>query len=374
MNPGKGSLARRLMVGQSFVVLGMTLSIVVAALLIGPAVFDDHMRQAGHGNQPDVLEHAQEAFFSAGLQSIGVGLLVAAVGALAVSLITTRRLGHWLNALTGGASRVSAGHYDEPVVLEGSSSELERVADAFNSMASQIETTESRRRSLLTDVAHELRTPIAAMDVTLEALEDGVLAPGAEAYATLRSQSARLARLACDIRDVSAAEEGRQRLSPRPVSASELVDSAAHQWRHRFEERGVTLTTPVGQDVLVDVDPARVEQVLDNLLANALRHTRPGGHITVRTRALGAGVAIDVMDDGEGIGPEALLHVMERFYRADSARTHADGSGSGVGLAISLAIARAHGGDLTAVSEGLGRGSTFTLSLPSSPNLHRIGA
>ncbi len=375
MNPGKGSLARRLMVGQSFVVLGMTMSIVVAAFLIGPAVFDDHMRQAGHGNQPDVLEHAQEAFFSAGLQSIGVGLLVAAVGALAVSLVTTRRLGRWLNALTGGASRVSAGHYDEPVMLEGSSSELERVADAFNSMASQIETTESRRRTLLTDVAHELRTPIAAMDVTLEALEDGVLAPGMDAYATLRSQSARLARLACDIRDVSAAEEGRQRLTPRLIATSELVDSCMQQWRHRCEEAAVTLNTPDGgPEVLVNVDPARVGQVFDNLLANALRHTEPGGHITVRTRALGGGVAIDVMDDGEGMSPEALLHVMERFYRADPARTHADGSGTGVGLAISQAIARAHGGDLTAFSEGLWRGSTLTLSLPSSPNLHRFGA
>ncbi len=371
MNKGRGSIARRLLVGQTLVVVGMAASIVVAAAFVGPAVFNDHMRRAGHGNQPDVLEHAQEAFYSAGLQSIGIGLLVAAAGALLVSLVTTRRLGRWLDALSRGAVRVSTGRYDQPVQLAGSSPELERVAGAFNSMASQIETTESRRRSLLTDVAHELRTPIAAIDVTLEALEDGVLVPGPDTYATLRSQSARLARLASDIRDVSAAEEGRLRLAAETISTADVVEAAAHQWRQPFEEAAVMLRCDVGTGVAIHADRARIGQVLDNLLGNALRHTPAGGHVEVRSSAVDGRVLIAVTDDGEGIDPVALPHVMERFFRADPARSRTDGSGTGVGLAIARAIARAHGGDLQANSAGAGDGATFTLSLPSSSNLHR---
>ena len=370
MKRGRGSLARRLLVGQTLVVTGMTASIVVAAVLVGPAVFNEHMRRAGHGNQPDVLEHAQEAFYSAGLQSIGIGLLVAALGALVVSLVTTRRLGRWLDALSSGAVRVSTGRYDQPVQLAGSSPELERVAGAFNGMAAQIQTTESRRRSLLTDVAHELRTPIATIDVTLEALEDGVLIPGPGTYATLRAQSARLARLASDIRDVSAAEEGRLRLATAIIGVADVLQGSANQWAQRFQEADVTLRHMGGADVPITVDRARIGQVLDNLLANALRHTPAGGHVEVGSSFRDDFVVIDVVDDGEGIGPAALPHVMERFYRADPGRCRADGSGTGVGLAIARAIARAHDGDLQAHSAGLGRGATFTLTLPSSSNLH----
>ncbi|MDO5737392.1 MAG: HAMP domain-containing sensor histidine kinase [Propionibacteriaceae bacterium] len=371
MKQGRGSIARRLLVGQGWVVLGMTASIVVAAALVGPAVFNDHMRRAGHGGQPDVLEHAQEAFVSAGLQSIGVGLLVAAVGALLVSVVTTRRLGRWLDALSRGAARVSAGRYDQPVELAGSSPELERVAEAFNAMSAQIQTTEVRRRTLLTDVAHELRTPIAAIDVTLEALEDGVLVPDADTYATLRAQSARLARLASDIRDVSAAEEGRLRLHVETISIADVVEASAQQWGQAFDEKGVALRHDVGMDVDIQADRARIGQVLDNLVANALRHTPAGGHVEIRGSLTGGRAVIAVIDDGEGIDPTALPHVMERFYRADPARTRADGSGTGVGLAIAEAIVHAHGGTLVAFSGGPGRGATFSLSLPSSSNLHR---
>lgn len=363
---GRGSIARRLLVGQSLVVVGMTVSIVVAAALVGPAVFNDHMRRAGHGDQPDVLEHAQEAFYSAGLQSIGVGLLVATVGALLVSLLSTRRLGRWLDALSGGALRVSAGRYDQPVQLAGSSPELERVADAFNSMSAQIQTTEASRRTLLTDVAHELRTPIAAIDVTLEALEDGVLVPGRDTYATLRAQSARLARLASDIREVSAAEEGRLRLTTEATSSTDLMEASVRQWGPRFEDAGVSLRLDVAPGGVMDVDPARIAQVLDNLLGNALRHTPAGGHVELRSFTSSGRVVIEVADDGEGIDPDALPHVMERFFRADPSRSRADGSGTGVGLAIARAIARAHGGDLRAQSAGAGEGATLTLTLPSS--------
>lgn len=371
MKRRRGSLTHRLILGQALVVTGMTLSIVAAAVLIGPAVFDDHMRRAGHGGQPDVLEHAREAFYSAGLQSIAVGLVVAALGAFVVTLVTTRRLGRWLDALSLGADRVSAGHYEQPVTLVHPSPELGRVADAFNGMAARIESTESRRRALVADVAHELRTPIAAIDVTIEALEDGMLDPDSDTYAILRSQSDRLARLASDIRDVSAAEEGHRQLCRVPASATDLIRRAVSDWSGRFEAAGVTLVSTAHSECRVLVDESRMGQVLDNLLDNALRHTATGGHVDISGAVVNGFVHIAVADDGEGIDASALPHVMERFYRADPARTRTDGSGTGVGLAISRALLRAHDGDLLTHSDGLGKGATFTMVLPSSPNLHR---
>ncbi len=366
MVAARGPLARRLMVGQSLVLAGMAVTIVVVAILVGPAVFDDHMRQAGHANQPDVLQHAQEAFFSAGLLSIGVGLLVAIAGALAVTSVTTARLGRWLTALKRGAERVSSGRYEQPVVLPRTSPELERVADAFNAMSAEIQNTEARRRTLLTDVAHEMRTPLAAIDITLEAVEDGLLSADAGTMATLRAQSRRLARLAEDIRDVSAAEEGHMLLDPGPVSTEALISDVAAQWQRPFREAGVALHMEVEDSVVVCVDEARVAQVLDNLLANALRHTDKGGHVRLTAAVSGSTAHVSVTDDGEGIDASALPHIMERFFRADPARTLREDSGTGVGLAISRAIARRHGGDLVADSAGLGRGATFTLSLPAS--------
>lgn len=361
----RGSVARRLLVGQTLVLVGMTVSIVAAAVLIGPAVFDEHMRRAGHADQPDVLEHAEEAFYSAGSQALAVGLLVAIAGALVVTLATTRRLGGWLTSLSVGADRMSAGHYEEPVQLAGASPELERVATAFNGMAAEIQTTESRRRSLLTDVAHELRTPIATIDVTLEALEDGVLVPDAETYATLRAQSARLARLAADIRDVSAAEEGHPLRSVAEVATADLLNGAEQRWSRRYDDAQVTLSAYTQRNTLVCVDRARIDQVLDNLLANALRHTPPTGSVRIRAGRHKAMAVIEVVDDGEGIDAASLAHVMERFYRADPGRASVDGSGTGVGLAISRAIARSHDGDLVASSEGPGLGATFALMLPT---------
>lgn len=363
-----GSLTRRLVVAQVLVMGAMTMTVIAAAALIGPIVFGQHMREAGHGDQPMVLEHAQEAFRAAGLAAMGAGIAIAALGALASGLLLSRRIGGALDALSDGAARVAAGRYAEPVTVPKSGPELVAVAAAFNAMAAQIAETESTRRRLLTDLAHEMRTPVSAIEVMCEALEDGLTQADEATLATLRAQTGRLARLAADVSAVSAAEEGRLELRTQRVQVTSLVGRAIETAAPAFAARGVALTAQTEAEPvtsIVEADPARIGQVLDNLLRNALRHTPSGGRVRVLTRRDGPHALISVVDDGEGIGPQHLPHVFERFYRGDPGRRRDDATGTGVGLSIARAIALAHGGSLTAASDGEGRGATVTLRLPA---------
>ena len=172
-NP-RGSWGRRLLWTQMAVVAAMAATTVLTALLVGPAWFRMHMLEAGHA-QPDVVEHAQQAFHDAGLVSLAVGLGTAMLAALGVATVLNRNLSRGVEALVDGAQHVAAGHYDQPVMMTSASPELAQVADAFNHMASQIASTEQTRRRMLTDLGHELRTPLAATQVTLEGLQDGVV-------------------------------------------------------------------------------------------------------------------------------------------------------------------------------------------------------
>lgn len=363
MKPGQqpGSLTTRLLVSQIGVSLAMALTMVVVAAIAGPPLFEAHMLEAGH-NSPDVLEHSEEAFNAAGALALGIGLAIAATGAIIVSVLISSRLRRSLTDLGEAASRISDGEYGLRVE-SADSRELATLADSFNTMAGKLATVEGSRRRLLTDLAHEIRTPLASMEICVESLEDGAIEPGPEAWAILTSQIERIARLAEDLGQVSAAEEGRLNLKRRPTDANALAEAAVLAARDGFERKDLRLNLHPGPTLPVDVDPARIGQVLGNLLSNALRHTPSGGSVDVEVAADGDAVTIKVTDDGEGIAAEHLSRVFERFYRVDAARDREHG-GTGVGLAISRAIALAHGGDLTASSAGLGEGATITLRLP----------
>ncbi len=358
-----GSLTTRLLISQVGVSVAMALTMVVVAAIAGPPLFEAHMQEAGH-DSPDVLEHSQEAFNTAGTLALGIGLAIAATGAIIVSVLITGRLRRSLTDLGHAAVRISDGEYALRVA-PSDSRELATLADSFNTMAGKLATVEGSRRRLLTDLAHEIRTPLASMEICVESLEDGAIDPGPEAWAILASQIERIARLADDLGQVSAAEEGRLNLQRRPTDPSELAEAAVLAARDGFERKGVQLTLHRGPALLVDVDPARVGQVLGNLLSNALRHTPRAGRVGVVVAEQGSWVEFQVRDDGEGIAAEHLSRVFERFYRVDAARDREHG-GTGVGLAISRAIARAHGGELSATSAGPGEGTTITLRLPKA--------
>ena len=198
-----------------------------------------------------------------------------------------------------------------------------------------------------------------------EGLFDGVTDLSTETQNVLKAQTDRLARLAEDIDDVSRAEEGRLRLDRHPHEVQELITTTADGIRARYADKGVDLVidAPHESGLMLDVDSARIGQVLGNLLTNALRHTPPGGRVTITTRPELVEIAIIVTDTGEGIPSSQLPHVFERFYRGDTARGR-DQSGSGIGLTISKAIIDAHGGTITAHSNGPGHGARFEILLP----------
>jgi signal transduction histidine kinase len=375
MNPEQqpGSLSTRLLVSQIGVSVAMALTMIVVAAVAGPPLFEAHMQQAGH-DSPELLAHSQEAFSTAGTLALGMGLAIAATGAVIVSVLITRRLRRSLTDLGDAAARISDGDY-RLRVEPADSRELATLAASFNTMAAKLATVEGSRRRLLTDLAHEIRTPLASMEICVESLEDGAIEPGPEAWQILTSQIDRISRLADDLGQVSAAEEGRLNLEPRPSDPNTLAQAAILAARDGFDRKQVELQfhPHSGNTLLTEADPARIGQVLGNLLSNALRHTPSGGRVEVAVTADGDTVNLQVTDNGDGIAQEHLQRIFERFYRVDAARDREHG-GTGVGLAISRAIARAHGGELSAASAGLGKGTTITLSLPiadrSSERLH----
>ncbi len=368
--PAPRSLATRLMLAQLGVLVASVATAAVVAFLVGPPIFHEHLLRAGGDLTDGERLHVERAYLDASLVSLGVAFLVALAAAGLVTWMLAGRLRRPLTELSSAAREVARGRYARRVEPGGAGAELDELATSFNTMAARLEVVEDTRRRLLTDLAHEMRTPLATCTAYLEALDDGVTTWGPDASAVLGQQVDRLARLAADIDDVSRAEEGRLSLDLRRVPVGRLLDAGVATMRARFAEKGVRLrvTTDPAADVFVRVDAQRIGQVLGNLLDNALRHTARGKSVTIAPRVDGYEVVVTVDDEGDGIPAEQLPHVFERFYRGDTARDRGE-RGSGIGLTISRAIVDAHAGSLTARSGGAGRGATFELRLPLDPGV-----
>ncbi|WP_448072916.1 HAMP domain-containing sensor histidine kinase [Georgenia yuyongxinii] len=366
--PGSWGLGPRLVAATVAVILvaGATAWIVAAA--IGPAIFHEHLVLGATAGSA-VARHAEEAFATASGLTLAVALLVALVTSVVMTTFLTRRIGRSLRRMRQAAGRVAGGDYSARVPEPGMGPEFDDLADAFNAMAAALSTIETTRRRMLGDLAHEMRTPLATVDAYLEGLQDGVVEADEATWAMLRDQIGRLARLGEDISLVTSAEEGRLSMRRVPVPVATIVGTAAAQASARYATKNVELEVAVEDSAgrtLLDADVDRLGQVLTNLLDNALRHTPTGGTVRLAARSAGGRVNVSVADTGEGIAPEHLPHLFERFYRADSARDRARG-GSGVGLAIVRSITQAHGGTVTAKSPGPGHGATFTIDLPVAP-------
>src|SRR6266545_177512 len=357
-------LATRLLAAQVLIVATGAVTLVIVAVVVAPGLFRDHLRRVAEPVPPDLARHLDQALGRALLVSLAVAVAASMATAAAVAWLVTRRLTRPVTALAAAASRVADQHYGTRVPPSRLGPEFAVLDNAFNRMAASLEGTERRRRELLADLAHELRTPVATIESFVEGVEDGVLPATADTWRTLHEQTARLRRLVDDVDLVSRAEERRVDLRPAAVDLDALAAGAVRAVTAAFAAKGVTLRhTPAPAPARAVADPDRVREILDNLLSNALRHTRAGGTVTIATAA----GTVAVSDTGDGVAAAHLPHLFERFYRADPARSRATG-GSGIVLTIARALARAHGGDLTAASDGVGRGATFTLTLPPGPD------
>ncbi|WP_019201402.1 cell wall metabolism sensor histidine kinase WalK [Tsukamurella sp. 1534] len=298
--------------------------------------------------------------------AVTLGFGGAVVVCTTASVVLAARLSRSVGRLSGAVRQVADGRTGVRVAPLSLGPEADDLVRAFNEMATKLESTDLSQRRLLADLAHEIRTPVSVLDGYLEAIQDGVVRPDEETLTMLRGQTTRLARLTDDVLSVSHAEDGRLNLEPAAVEVSDLVQSAARAAWKSYSDKGVELrvrTAP--EDVRVHGDRQRLDQVLANLLTNALRHSVSGGSVEIGVSAAGQRrVRIAVTDRGDGIDAEHLPWIFERFYRTDVARDR-DHGGSGVGLTISRAIVTAHGGHLWVESEGAGRGATFAFTLPT---------
>ncbi len=247
--------------------------------------------------------------------------------------------------------------------------EFSRLAESFNRMAEELERTDQQRRNLTADVAHELRTPLHIIQGNLEGILDSVYAPTVEHIGATLDETRALARLVDDLRTLSLAEAGQLPLTWELVDVAELLADVRTSFSGQAEAAGITLHVEPAPGLsngseddpsrlTITADQGRLDQVLANLMANALRHTPPGGTITLRAEPVADGVRILVRDTGEGIPPEDLPYIFDRFWR------HTSGAGSGLGLAIARQLVQAHGGRIGAASEP-GQGTTFTIELPA---------
>ncbi|MCJ7509556.1 MAG: ATP-binding protein [Dehalococcoidia bacterium] len=289
------------------------------------------------------------------------GLLGVAVAAVA-TLLLSRRILRPVESLAQAARALSRGDFSQRVDVR-SKDEFGELAKTFNSMAEDLERTEQLRRNLVADVAHELRTPLSNIQGHLEAIRDGLLPPEPATFDSIYEEVLLLARLVEDLQELTLAEAGQLTLVRQSADVVEIVRRAVAAAQPPAEAKGLTLETnlPDGQ-ATAEVDPERIGQVLRNLLSNAITHTSEGGRITVDLKDKDDELRIGVADTGDGIPPEDLPYVFERFYRADPSRVRATG-GAGLGLTIARRLVQAHGGTIGVESE-VGKGSRFTFILP----------
>lgn len=369
----RSGFGSRLLIGQTLVLVAGALTTWVVASAVGPNIFNDHLERAGVGHTPAETGHVEEAFASALLLSLSVALLAAVLAALAVSWYFSRRVQRSIAPVTDAASQIVSGRYDARVPDPGLGGDFATLASTFNALADRLAAVETTRRRMLADLAHEMRTPLATIDAHLEAVEDGVRNLDQDTFAVLRDSTQRLRRLAEDIAAVSRAEEGRLDIHPGPVDPAALAVAAVEAASDRYSAKGVRLETRMRAHEPVLADPDRIGQVLTNLLDNALRHTPPGGAVTLTCDQVDRWVQYTVTDTGEGIANDHLGHVFDRFYRVDTARDRRHG-GSGIGLSIAKALVEAHGGGISVASPGPGEGSVFTVRLPRAGHGKSTGA
>jgi two-component system sensor histidine kinase BaeS len=290
----------------------------------------------------------------------GVAALVLAV-TLAVTVVVGLRLVRPLRALISAAQRPA----DEAVrVRVTANDEIGYLAVAFNDLAERRQLLEDQRKSMVSDVAHELRSPLTNIRSWLEAAQDGITPANDDLIALLLDEAVVLQHVIDDLRDLAAADAGKLAVHRELLRVGDILEQVAVAHRGAADLARVRLMAEPGPDPDIHADPLRLRQVIGNLVSNAIRHTPSGGSVTLRSTVEGSAVLIEVRDTGSGIAAEDLPRVFDRFWRAERSRSRQTG-GSGLGLAIARKLTEAHGGTIT-VASALGRGTAFTVRLPQS--------
>jgi signal transduction histidine kinase len=306
----------------------------------------------------------EQGFLRATRAALWFAAFAASAAALILALFLVRQTTNPLRQLEAATQRIAQGNFDEKVEIR-SSDEIGRLAEAFNEMARSLKLSEEAKRRMIADISHELRTPLAAVRSALEGLRDGLFEPSSATFASLHDRVLLLTRLVGDLHQLALADAGQLSIERRATRLDAIVEGIVETVGFQIEDSGITLETAIEPAIpALLVDANRIEQVLLNLLANAIRHTPEGGRIELRAdRTSKSEVTLTVCDTGSGLAPKDVERVFERFYCADPAR---EGAGAGLGLAIAKALVEAHGGRIWAENRPQG-GACFKIVLPIAP-------
>lgn len=343
-------------------VVGLS-TLVIVGKLYSPRFFVLHLQQMEFSgfNLFLVRQRLVEGFESAWSRGAIWSVAVGASAAGGLSYLVSKRITKPLVQIERVTQKVAAGHLQERLP-SSDIPELNQLALSFNQMATTLEGVEQRRRELIGDLTHELRTPLTIVQGYLEGLADGTIEPSVDIYQRLAKETARLRRLVNDLQELSQAEAGYLPIRAQRLEVFPLLNALVQKFSDQLLEEGPALRLNCAADLPpVLADPERVEQILVNLVGNALRYTQAGS-ITISAWSEMGKIWIAVTDTGQGIAPEELPHIFERFWRADRSRDRQSG-GTGIGLAISRRLVELQGGTIEVESQ-VGHGSTFRFSLP----------
>lgn len=311
---------------------------------------------------PGPMPREQE-YLSRIVQALVIGAIGACAAAILAGVLLSQRFLRPLEELTTAISAMKGGNYDQKVKVR-TKDELGVLAETFNQMSAEIHRANQLRRQMTADIAHDLRTPLNVISGYLEALCDGTLKPTQERFDAMNQETLLLRHLVEDLRTLSLADAGELKLAHQPLQPRDLLEQMQQAFEPLAREKQIALRVETDKNLPdISIDRARMAQVLENLIGNALHHTPRGGSVLLGARGQADGVQITVSDTGKGIPADKLSNIFERFYRVDESRTENQGE-SGLGLAIAKSIVEAHHGTIAAESR-LGAGTSMIITMPA---------
>lgn len=314
--------------------------------------------------QETSIDAIEDNFNRSVSRSLWLAIGAAGAVALLLTLLLSQSILSPIGALTSAARKMEKGDLSQRVEVR-TADEIGELASAFNAMADGLKRLEQLRRNMVTDVAHELRTPLSNVRGYLEAIKDGMIAPTADVVESLHEEAMLLNRLVDDLQELALAEAGQLKLLRQELRLIDVIEKVVHLVGSKAAEQGLVLEVHLPEELPpVFADAERLGQILRNLLNNAITNTAAGGEIWISAEAMDERVAVSVHDTGKGIAAEHLPYVFERFYRADKSRTRLTG-GAGLGLAIVKQLVESHGGEVN-ISSQAGAGTTVTFTIPTN--------
>jgi len=365
MSRRSDSLRVRLILSHVAVVFIGVVTVVIATSLLTPTFINSHIRVMEELADPAigaaVVDNFENGVLTGFGQALLIGAIISTIVALAVGIFASNRLLRPIDGIRLATRRLAGGAYSERI-QPPPEAELAALAEDVNALARTLEETEQRRLRLISEVAHEFRTPLAIIKGYMEGLVDGVFPATDEVFAATGREAARLERLAADLSELSRVEEGALNLNFAAVDLGEIASGVVERLKPQFDGKGVTLVVADLPALRVLADEDRIAQVFTNIIGNALSYTPQGESVVITGESNAEIVSLSVTDSGRGLDDHEIEKVFDRFYRADRSAT----GGAGIGLTIARSLVHAHRGSIDVASRGLGLGATFTITLPAT--------